>query len=92
PPLNSVGCHLINEIVAEEESDITWDGRHLSHFEMYLESMQQCGANTNTILSFINSIKQKKPLNIVLSEHTVPRIAKDFICSTFKIIEMEVHQ
>lgn len=92
PPIDHVGCHLINEIVAEEESDITWDGRYLSHFEMYLEAMQQCGAKTTTILAFIDSIKKKEPLEMALSLHPIPKIAKYFIYDTFKIITMEVHQ
>jgi hypothetical protein len=92
PPINHVGCHVINEIVAEEESDITWDGRYLSHFEMYLESMQECGAKIDTILALIDSIKRKEPLEKALSEHPIPKISKDFICDTFKIIKMEVHQ
>lgn len=92
PPVNHVGCHLINEIVSEEESDLNWDGKHLSHFEMYIESMQQCGAKTDTILAFIDSIRQKKSLDTVLSEHDIPQISKDFIWDTFKIIKMESHQ
>ena len=41
--------YLINEIVLAEESDLALDGRRLSHFEMYLEAMQACNANTEQI-------------------------------------------
>src|SRR5262249_25275144 len=43
PPRNHLGCHLVNTLLAEEESDHTADGRYLSHFELYLEAMEQCG-------------------------------------------------
>src|SRR5262245_17345533 len=44
PPTNHVGCRLINEIVLGEESDEDGQGKFASHFELYLRSMQQCGA------------------------------------------------
>jgi hypothetical protein len=44
--------YLINEIVVAEESDLSIDGRRQSHYEMYIEAMQDCGANTAEIDSF----------------------------------------
>ena len=41
--------YLINEIVLAEESDLTLDGKRLSHFEMYVEAMQSCGAQTSEL-------------------------------------------
>ena len=38
--------YLINEIVVAEETDLAMDGSRSSHFEMYLDAMQACGANT----------------------------------------------
>lgn len=92
PPENHIGCHLINDIVSEEESDLAWDNRHLSHFEMYFEAMQECGARTNGISDLINAIKQGKKIDYILSELPIPEISKNFIIDTFKIIEMDIHQ
>jgi hypothetical protein len=47
---------FINEIVLGEESD-EYEGRSLSHFEIYLEAMQRIGADTSAILNLIDSVK-----------------------------------
>ena len=43
---------LINEIVWGEESDLDHDGRAMSHFEMYLNAMNQIQSNSSKIKSF----------------------------------------
>ena len=48
---------LINEIVAGEESDRTEDGRYLSHLEMYLEAMEESGADTGPFHRFLDAVK-----------------------------------
>ncbi|MAX68525.1 MAG: heme oxygenase [Flavobacteriales bacterium] len=47
---------LINSIVLEEESDVDSEGNPSSHYEMYLDAMKECGANTSEIESFVNSV------------------------------------
>jgi hypothetical protein len=47
---------LINSIVLEEESDVDADGNPASHYEMYLDAMKECGANTTEIENFVDSI------------------------------------
>ena len=44
---------LINEIVVGEESDVDLFGNRKSHFELYLDAMYQCDANTVPIQKFI---------------------------------------
>src|SRR6266481_6923176 len=48
---------LINEIVVGEESDVDSFDNRKSHFELYLEAMQQCGADTSQIEKFITVLK-----------------------------------
>jgi hypothetical protein len=49
-------ARMINEIVLSEESDVTQDGKgSISHFDLYLQAMNEIGANTNTIVDFINN-------------------------------------
>ena len=57
PSKNAQTARFINEIVWGEETDLNKDGKVMSHFEMYLQSMEEVGANTQPILSFIAGLK-----------------------------------
>ena len=48
---------LINEIVVGEESDIDQEGNRISHFELYLNAMQQAGADVSAINLLIEYIR-----------------------------------
>jgi hypothetical protein len=40
-------ARMINEIVVAEETDVPQDGHgHASHYELYVEAMEEIGANT----------------------------------------------
>ena len=47
---------LVNSIVLEEESDVDKENNPLSHYEMYIDAMKQCGANTSAIESFVSNV------------------------------------
>mgnify|MGYP000041083055 FL=1 len=49
--------YLINEIVTGEESDVDQAGNRISHFELYLQAMNQMGASTSGIQSLISSLQ-----------------------------------
>lgn len=46
---NPEACRFVNEIVLGEESDQDGRGSYRSHFELYLEAMQDCGADAQPI-------------------------------------------
>src|ERR1700752_2320934 len=77
---------LINEIVAGEESDVDQHGNRVSHFELYLEAMEQAGCNTTCIKEFISHIKNRVPLNEAITKSNVSKSANDFVNNTFKTI------
>lgn len=79
--------YLINEIVVGEESDVDINGVRKSHFELYLDAMQQFGADTSKIQKFIETLNKTNDFNLAFVSSQTPNEAKDFVDFTFKIIE-----
>lgn len=77
---------LINEIVVGEESDVDSFGNRKSHFELYLDAMKQCGADTSQIEKFIAVLKKTGDFNSAFTASETPKEAHDFVDFTFKII------
>ncbi len=77
---------LINEIVVGEESDVDMNGIRKSHFELYLDAMNQAGANTQTINGFIESIKENKSVKQSFQLCDAPPAAQSFVGFTFNTI------
>jgi hypothetical protein len=78
--------YLINEIVVGEESDVDLHGNRKSHFELYLDAMKQCGANTSQIEKFIATLKNTGDIKSAFANSDTPAAASDFVDFTFKII------
>jgi len=79
--------YLINEIVLAEESDLTLDGKRLSHFEMYLEAMQSCGAQTTAVEAFLQNVSATKNIFIAIKQSDLHYKIKAFLDFTFRVIE-----
>lgn len=77
---------LINEIVAGEEADIDSNGNIKSHFEMYLNAMEQCGASTKQIETFLASLKNGNDFTTAFEGSNTPIEAKKFVEFTFDVI------
>ncbi|MCH1418019.1 MAG: DUF3050 domain-containing protein [Flavobacteriaceae bacterium] len=77
---------LINEIVWGEETDLNKDGEIMSHFEMYLQAMQEAGANTLDMQEFLVRLSQGTTIEQVIRESTLTPYVKDFLSFTFSTI------
>lgn len=79
--------YLINEIVVAEESDLDIDGKRKSHLEMYLDAMNQCGADTPKIEKFTNQLKINSDFKKAYHNAETPLEASNFVNYTFEIIK-----
>ncbi len=86
PVANSKTARFINEIVLCEETDENELGEPKSHFEMYIDAMQQAGANTSEITTFISNLIEEKNIKDILNDSIVIDEVKEFISFTFDVI------
>jgi hypothetical protein len=52
PPVSARIARFTNEVVLGEETDVSLDGKPISHFELYLRAMDEIGADTSVIKGF----------------------------------------
>ena len=79
--------YLINEIVLAEETDLTLDGKHQSHFEMYIEAMESCGADTQEINAFLEDVFATKNVFVSIKKSDLHSNIKAFLDFTFRVID-----
>lgn len=87
PRGDSATRRLINEIVTGEESDLLPNGESASHFEMYLDAMDQARASTGPINSFLTGLQLGQPVRTALENANVPAGAHEFVLTTMDIVE-----
>jgi len=86
-------ARLINEIVLAEESDEDGRGGYESHFELYLEAMEEVGADTGTIGRFVDLVgKGADPLEALRQLGVAPAI-QEFVATTLSYaMTRPIHQ
>ncbi len=77
---------FINEIVLEEESDVDAYGQPTSHFELYVQAMKECGADTGPIETFLAALAAGQSVRQALGAAAVPAPVRHFVETTFDII------
>ncbi|MEU3334349.1 DUF3050 domain-containing protein [Streptomyces sp. NPDC002144] len=86
PRGSQVSRRLINDIVLVEESD-ELNGGFTSHFELYRAGMEEAGADTTRIDTFLGLVGEGHGVPAALRGAQVPLPASDFVRTTFGIIE-----
>ncbi len=87
PRKNSKLAQFVNEITLAEESDVNLYGEVKSHFEMYLEAMQNFDADLSKINSLLTHISQTNSIKKALEITEIPGPVKKFVEFTFDIID-----
>jgi hypothetical protein len=78
-------ARFINEIVLGEESDEDGNGGYISHFDLYLQAMEQVGADTTPILNFLQELREGKSVEEALEAVAVPDSVRRFVTHTMQI-------
>ncbi|MBM72602.1 MAG: heme oxygenase [Crocinitomicaceae bacterium] len=86
PKINTNTARFINEIVLGEETDVDSNGNYKSHFEMYLDAMEDIGANTSQIRKFIRLIEEGETVEEALKSANTTTAIRDFVGYTFEVI------
>ena len=85
PNLDSKSARLINQIIVDEESDLNYNGEPKSHFEMYLEAMEEIQANTLPIIDFIKRIKKVDTTVDFINNYNIDSSVQSFLNFSFKV-------
>jgi hypothetical protein len=88
PPANPHLSRFINEIVVGEECDEDGRGGYASHFELYLDAMDEVSADTRPIRRFIAHLGSGISVEEALQEAPILSSTREFVRST---IEATIH-
>ncbi len=93
PTADPEARRLVNEIVLDEESDEAPGGGHLSHFELYLQAMEECGADAASMRGFLEDLRGGTDLGEALARPALPPGVAAFVKTTMAIAETgQVHR
>lgn len=87
PTKNAKIARFINEIVFGEESDINENGVPNSHFNMYLEAMQEVKSDTKPILNFVKNLGSLDNIETQLDRANLKKAEREFLQFTFQVIK-----
>ena len=88
PPVDPTASRFINEIVLGEECDDDGQGGYASHFELYLQAMDEVGADTRPICDFVAKLGRQVPIEQALSETSILPSTRDFVRSTLHLTSL----
>ncbi len=86
PSKYAASRRLVNEIVLGEESDV-YQGVAVSHFELYLKAMRECGADTFAMENLLRTLATGSDWETGMAQSGASRAAQEFVQSTFACLE-----
>jgi hypothetical protein len=93
PRTDAKVCRFINEIVLGEECDEDGLGGFASHFELYLDAMDEVGADARPIRTFVAAVADKVPIEQALQAAAILPGTREFVRSTLRLAtEGQPHQ
>lgn len=87
PSADPISRRLINDIVAEEEADLLPNGEYASHFELYLMAMDEAGADSMPIRTFMTLLRDGETMRDALAQCGASTAAKRYVLKTWSMIE-----
>jgi hypothetical protein len=85
--------YLINEIVLGEESDVDDEGNRMSHYEMYLDAMKQCGSDISSIITFTYILSQTNSIERAFLTANTPESVQNFNRETMHLLQTgKIHE
>jgi hypothetical protein len=82
PPRNPQLARFINGVIHGEESDVGPDGEAISHCELYIEAMDEVGADSKRIRRFIDLLHGGVDVEVALAAAGAPPAARTFVQHT----------
>ena len=76
---------FVNEIVLGEESDEDGRGGYLSHFELYCQAMEQCGADLRPVQRFLKELQGGRGWERALDRAGAPECVVQFVGNTLEV-------
>ena len=76
---------FINEVVLAEESDDDGQGGYASHFQIYVQAMEDCGANTTAVRRFTTELQRGITPLVALRNAGAPPAAIAFVAHTLEV-------
>lgn len=93
PPKDAYSARLINQILVDEEGDLSENGiNYVSHFELYLSAMRKIDADTQRITVFLQRLHGGETVDAALKALHLPEVVQHFVKTTFSFFQLETHQ
>ena len=83
---------LLNEIILSEESDLGPDGKAARHFRLSMQAMDEAGASTQSISTFLGHLRVNGDLDTVFEAAHTPPFIQEFVGQTLYCLGRSNHE